>query len=297
MLIRRDAGSGRAGLAGMAPVTETETLRLVRPLLSVSPERLRATLRRAGLGWAEDPSNTDPLAARTQARARLAASGSGDRLRLRVTEQVCEDGAWRRRRDLETAELLAQDVSLFPEGYAVLGPGPMTPAALAALIRTVSGSPYPARSPALARLASRWSQDRVEGTLGGVRFLPAGRLGPGLLAVREAAAMLPPIPARQGVLWDRRFQLGFGGALPAGAVLGALDGDAHRLRNFSGLPSAILRTLPALRAGDMLAVPHLGYFFRWTNRQVRLTLTPIWPLAGGAFGMGDAQASPSPYVP
>ena len=41
-------------------------------------------------------------------------------------------------------------------------------------------------------------------TLAGARLLRAGRLGPGLLVVREAAAMAPPV-RKPGVVWDGRF--------------------------------------------------------------------------------------------
>ena len=50
------AGSGAAGLAGMAALVETAALRMLRPLLDVGPGRLRATLAAAAVAWVEDPS-------------------------------------------------------------------------------------------------------------------------------------------------------------------------------------------------------------------------------------------------
>ena len=290
VLMRREAHSGRAGLAGMAPVSETATLRLVRPLLGMAAARLRATLRQAGLAWAEDPSNADPAAARTRLRGLLAQDGGLMRAMLEAARQ---DAGWRHDEEARAAAAVAQRVGLFPEGYAILSPGPVTPDVLAAVIRTLSGDLYPAGGAALARLAA----GLPAGTLGGVRFQSAGRLGPGLLAVREAAAVQPPVPAKDGALWDGRFRLRVEGALPQDACLGALAGDARTLRRCSRLPSTVLCTMPALRApGGALAVPQIGCFFGWTNRRVRLSFEPASPLAGGAFGLGDAQRAVNPHV-
>ena len=296
VLIRREAQSGRAGLAGMAPVSETEAVRLVRPLLGIARARRAPRGGPAGLAGAADPSTATPRPARRRGRARLADAMQGCLLMRGVLEAACEDAAWRCGEEAAAARLLAERASVFPEGHALLSPGPVTPAALAALIRTVGGSPYPARGAALARLAG----GVPAGTLGGVRFQPAGRLGapgrPSVLVVREVAAMQRPVAARHGALWDRRFLLGVEGDLPHDAELGALGGDAAGVRRLSALPAAVLRTLPALRAQGGLAVPHLGYFRGWTNRRVRLTLQPSLPLAGRHFGVGDAQRAPNPHV-
>jgi tRNA(Ile)-lysidine synthase len=71
ILLRHQAGSGQAGLAGMAAIAFSSQSRLVRPLLGLPPARLRATLRAAGLAWVDDPSNTDPSSARARVREAL----------------------------------------------------------------------------------------------------------------------------------------------------------------------------------------------------------------------------------
>ena len=45
--------SGPAGLAGMAALAETASVRRLRPLLAIPPGRLRASLRAAGVEWVE----------------------------------------------------------------------------------------------------------------------------------------------------------------------------------------------------------------------------------------------------
>ena len=71
---------------------------------------------------------------------------------------------------------------------------------------------------------------------------------------------MPPVEAASGSTWDNRFRLIVHSALPTGAMIGKLGPDAAKFRGDSELPSAILRTLPALRIGKVLAaVPHLSY--------------------------------------
>src|SRR5271170_2967071 len=71
-LIRRRAGSGIDGLAGMSAVRELAECRLVRPLLWVPRARLRALLAQEGQPFLCDPSNLNPRFE----RARLRLEGS-----------------------------------------------------------------------------------------------------------------------------------------------------------------------------------------------------------------------------
>ena len=138
----------------------------------------------------------------------------------------------------------------------MLRPGPVPAAALGALIQAISGAPFPPRPAAVAALAA----DPRPATLAGVRLLAAGRLGPGLLLVREEAAIAPPVPAEQARGTARR-----GTAASAWLATrprrrrcrsGALGDEAARLRRRSALPSAVLRTLARLAPGGTLfAVP------------------------------------------
>src|SRR5262249_29288730 len=73
VLIRMSRGSGLSGLAAMAPMSPLPANRssgivLVRPLITVPKARLLATLARAGIAHADDPSNRDPRFARTRLR-------------------------------------------------------------------------------------------------------------------------------------------------------------------------------------------------------------------------------------
>ncbi len=74
VLFRLARGSGLTGLAGMAaasflPGVSGRIILLLRPLLHIPKERLLATLQAAGIGYSEDPSNSDPQFTRARLRA------------------------------------------------------------------------------------------------------------------------------------------------------------------------------------------------------------------------------------
>ncbi len=68
LMMRLARGSGLSGLAAMARETPRGAVTIVRPLLDLPKARLIATLRKAGIGHADDPSNRDPRFTRTRFR-------------------------------------------------------------------------------------------------------------------------------------------------------------------------------------------------------------------------------------
>ena len=123
LMIRALAGSGNAGLAGMPMLAETDSARLLRPLLAYRRERLHATLLAAGLPWVEDPSNADPHAQRARLRARLVADGID-----KLSAAAQEAGADRADRERVSAATLADWVTLHEAGFATLTTAPIDPA-------------------------------------------------------------------------------------------------------------------------------------------------------------------------
>lgn len=242
--MRHDAGSAGPGLAGMAALAFRNEARLLRPLLSVPPARLRATAQEAGVPWVEDPTNTDPRTLRGRLRAQMDPAAYASAL-----DVAARHGAGRRAVERQVAEELAA-VRFHPEGFAVV-PGPLSDAALSAVIWTVSGRSYPPPRAALeAGLAPR--------TVHGVLLRRAGRLGPGTIVAREPSAAAAAHPARAGFVWDGRFRLD--GVPGPDLLVGALGPDAARFRRASALPAVVLQTLPALRRRqELVAVPHLAF--------------------------------------
>ncbi len=173
LLMRRQSGSGPTGLAAMSTLVEQTGLRVLRPLLGVAPVRLRATLREAGIGWVEDPSNRDQRALRSRLRAGLDdPDGTGPAVAA-LCEAARIAGAARTAQEATAATVLADRAAIHPEGFALLSPGPIDPAALAALIQTIGGAAFPPPPAAVATLAAA----PRPATLAGVRLLAAGRLG------------------------------------------------------------------------------------------------------------------------
>lgn len=77
LLMRLVRGSGLAGLSAMTRLTERDGVVLVRPLLDVPKSQLIATLRRAKIGFADDPTNRDTAFTRPRLRAAAATRGRG----------------------------------------------------------------------------------------------------------------------------------------------------------------------------------------------------------------------------
>ncbi|TFV35469.1 tRNA lysidine(34) synthetase TilS [Bradyrhizobium frederickii] len=96
LLMRLLRGSGLAGLSAMAPLSERDGIVLARPLLDVPKAQLVATLRRAKIGFADDPTNRDPAFTRPRLRALLpllAAEGGDSRNLARLATRLARANA------------------------------------------------------------------------------------------------------------------------------------------------------------------------------------------------------------
>jgi tRNA(Ile)-lysidine synthase len=91
LLMRLLRGSGIAGLAAMARESERDGVLLARPFLDVSKSQLIATLKKAGIGFADDPSNRDTSFTRPRLREvmpALAAEGGDTRGLARLASRL-----------------------------------------------------------------------------------------------------------------------------------------------------------------------------------------------------------------
>lgn len=290
-LIRRRAGSGIDGLAGMSAVRELPDCRLVRPLLSVSRGRLAALLAAEKQGFLNDPSNLNPFFER--ARIRLGASVGGKsieeligEIRTRARERI------RREQALDT--LIAGAVALHPAGIGVIDPALLAAAdpetverLLSRVVSCLGGLPYPARAVRLARLRRALAQEpRRVRTLGGCRFVPwRGRL----LVLRELALAEAPVALEPGAAlwWDRRYAV----SLPAEAAgaftlgyLGQCAGAAPEGSFGRMLPPLVHSALPAFWDEEgVAAVPHLAHVRPGLLMPPTLSFRPAKPLTPPGF--------------
>jgi tRNA(Ile)-lysidine synthase len=96
LLMRMLRGSGIAGLAAMARETEREGVWLARPLLDIPKSQLIATLRRAKITFADDPTNRDAIYTRPRLRALmpvLAEEGGDSRNLARLASRLARANA------------------------------------------------------------------------------------------------------------------------------------------------------------------------------------------------------------
>jgi tRNA(Ile)-lysidine synthase len=96
LLMRLLRGSGIAGLAAMARQSERDGIILARPFLHVSKSQLIATLRKAKVDFADDPTNRDLNFTRPRLRAlmpRLATEGGDARNLARLAARLARANA------------------------------------------------------------------------------------------------------------------------------------------------------------------------------------------------------------
>ena len=96
LLMRMLRGSGIAGLAAMARQSERAGVWLVRPLLDVPKSQLVATLNKAKIAFADDPTNRDTSYTRPRLRAlmpKLAEEGGDVRSLVRLAARLARANA------------------------------------------------------------------------------------------------------------------------------------------------------------------------------------------------------------
>ena len=273
----------------MAPVTRRRRHRLAAAAARRCGGRRCATgWRRAGVAWAEDPSNADPRFERVRARAALpllAPLGLGpERLAATAAAMARAREALERRR---------------PSWRRGAGRGRAgrRPRARPGRARRRAGGDRgcgcsPGRSAGSSGARYRPRLARLEAALAAIE---AGRVGHGLtlhgcvlrarggrVAIRrEPAAVAPPVPIARGV-WDGRWRLE--GVPPAGDDLDdrrARGGRASRQLGdwrATGLAREALLTTPAVwRGGSLVAAPVVG--------------------PRPASGFGGSPPSPPPWAP
>jgi tRNA(Ile)-lysidine synthase len=289
----------------MAGVVELAQIRLLRPLLAVPPERLRATLLGRGIDWIEDPSNRDPRFARSRLRGAHAAL---DRLGLTVPRLAAAAGhAGRARAALEASldQLLAAAVGLDPAGVALIDPDTFLAAPrelrlrlLSAVLTAIGGRVHPPRFEQLERLEAALCGDPAGPgrTLLGCRMIrQRGRW----LVFREARGVAAPLdlPAGRPVCWDGRFLATATGGEGQRIGAFALADEAEReaiagWRPAPHLPRIAWPSLPGLWQDDRLvSVPHLGWSIGGPPIQVTLRFRQMRTVSGAGFVAGSGRGA------
>lgn len=271
VLLRLARGSGIDGLAGMAPVRADGAVRVIRPLLRVSHDRLLATCRAEGVDWIEDPSNRNPRFARARLRVARESLGGEGLDASRLGEVARRAGRARAALEQATAALLAEAATVHPEGWITLAPAPLRSApleialrAVGAALAAVGGSAHPVRDEALERLLDGLAEGQG-GTLGGC--VVRKRRGVVMVA-REPVAVTERlvVAPEEAIRWDGRFDLRVSSSHSGPVTVAALG--AGGWREWAGrqvpervpdLPVPVRESLPSLWSGaDLLGVPMIG---------------------------------------
>jgi tRNA(Ile)-lysidine synthase len=285
-LMRLARGSGVDGLSAMAGETVLYGVRVLRLLLEVRRAQLRAFLEAEGQAFFDDPSNENAAFERVrirQLREVLHRAGVSSE-HLAMTAQRM--GRARAALEQGTEELQNRCVRFENEGHAIVtighflgAPEEIQVRLLARLFARIGGASHRPRLAEIERF-SAWLQSG-EGqarTLGGCR---AKRRGESFIIGRESGRMAKtPIIIRPGEtrLFDDRFKVRLYARKGESMTLLAL-GQAKRrssIKRPKNLPEFVFRTLPALVAGDEIAlVPHIGYRRSDLGGKARAEVVPV----------------------
>lgn len=279
--------TGTVGRAGMASIRELAGCRLLRPLLSVSKQRLVATLQALAQPWHDDPSNLSLRFERAALRLK------GGLLPAPLWTLALDAGRERSREELQVSGLLARAAHPSAFGHVALDraalatiSADMATAVLGYVIRSVAGAPYPVPRDRLRHLAAALE---TEGN--GTRRSLAGCLvrwtGCEILITREPGRVRHAIPLLSDLrtVWDGRFDVTCG-EVPEGLTLRALGRNGREALpvavraalRAARIPLSAVESLPATFGEDLVGCPTLD----WWQREplpVKVVPRPLHPVA------------------
>jgi tRNA(Ile)-lysidine synthase len=275
LLMRLARGSGVDGLAGMAsarPLDGDKRVMLLRPLLSVAGERLRATLRSLNAECIEDPSNDAMRFERVQvrkARDILALLGIDNEKialsarRLARAKVAIDAGVDKLKRDA-ALDLHAGAFASFDRGAWLGAAEELRIRMLGGLIASFGGRSEPLRLSRLEALATRMEREGFDGaTLAGAMVSQHG----GIVRVQREPGRVPlpslVLAPGASAAWDGRFLVAASDRAPGPIEVRPLGGEGYaalrrQLDAAPSLPASAAATLPAFwRSGSLIAVPTL----------------------------------------
>jgi tRNA(Ile)-lysidine synthase len=294
ILMRLAKGSGIDGLAGMAAKKTLDGVRILRPLLTISKQRLSATCNAAGVTFVSDPSNQSQKFARGRLR-RIAPLLEIEGLTTeRLTDLGMRAAEAKAALDYATNALLRVATRLSDAGAIEIDlehlrstPRAIALRALNSCLRAIHRDDYAPEYASLSRLLDAICADGdMPGcTLQGC-FISKNSFR--ATVIREYAAITDSFPIQSGesIVWDQRWCVSLTTNTEKTFHIRALGNPPHerldalapKLRHV--IPQGRLRaTLPALWLNDELAIipalPHTPYI-----SDVRAELTAVWPPNG-----------------
>lgn len=233
--MRRSRGEG-PGLAGIAPATLLDgRVWIVRPLLEHRREDLRACLRSAGVGWAEDPTNGDPAYERPRLRAALGGE-IAPLLAVAAAASARREALSRRAGTLLRTLARMPAPGLYRLDAAILEEAD-NDAAVEALRLVAALAGGAAHRPPLDRAEAVFDRMRDGAARATLARALLARRGDGLWLARETRNLPGAGAALPGAIWDGRWQVtGRGeGRIGAGAA------DPPTAPDLTHAPAALLK--------------------------------------------------------
>ncbi len=171
-------------------------MQLVRPLLDIGRDELRADLAARGVAWLDDPMNEDPRFARVRIRQAMPALEAAGLSAARIAQAARHLARAREALDADTERFLRRHARFTPDGIAMLDgaalqaePRETALRALSTILMRISGSAYRPRFERLEHLYDALGRSTPGHTLSGCRIGPAPKesrhFGVGTLEVRR----------------------------------------------------------------------------------------------------------------
>ena len=271
-LIRKSRGSGVVGLAGMSAVRITDFGRILRPLLSVSPQDLKKYNLFFNNQWVEDETN-------------FSSDFERGRLRQSLTSEQIEDafrqslfyGRKRQHIELQAASFIQSNVEVSQRGYLLFSKKAFLELAeetalfcLGDFLRFIADRAYAPRTDSIKSLYEKIQTLSFGGvTLGGCRIASCAK---GRILIWRELNDLPeaePIGNRTVFRWDRfTFRLNF---IPSDSLIVAPMKNEKKGK--LPFPKRAFCVLPALFDNEGLFIaPYLEY--KRTQEDCQVAFTP-----------------------
>jgi len=279
VLMRKDAGSGWRGLAGMAeraayPVWPiVQDVVIIRPLLMCTREVLRTYNRENGLAWIDDPSNENHQFTRIRVRNQLMGKDDATQKLLIIAKAAREIVEQERG---EINQFIQSFTEIYEWGGIAILPGfskariGQIAEALKYLIPAISGQETAPNIQKRMQLTRRLRRINFDGaTLGGVRFVPRKDdilcvRDPGAVIGRTQVKALPALElaAHKPDIWDGRFKviskMDAVTVMPLGLWQNTLKDEHRALLN--ALPETVRACFPVfIRNESIIHIPFVDY--------------------------------------
>ncbi len=267
VLMRLAKGSGIDGLAGIAPQSVRDGIRLVRPFLSFSKERLKATCKAAHIEAVTDPSNMSKKYARGRLRKIMPLLASEGLTVENLTNLAARARDAKEALDLATRDFLDTSAQTSLGGSIQLDrtalralPREIAFRAVSASLRRVHDENYPPEHASVSSLLDAVIGRQKEQTrtfYGCMISIAENKVT--FLREPSAASEILPLPPGATVLWDGRWLVTADSKAPSMTIRlpphEIVDSLAPNLRR--RIPQGRVRaSLPAIWKGNTLhAIP------------------------------------------